>query len=142
MFLGTYTPKLDEKGRFFLPAKFREELDEGLVITRGQEHCLAVYPMFTFVEMTREIAKGSVSVKKVRDYQRMLAAGASDTAADKQGRVMVPPMLRRYAGLGKEIVIVGAITRIEIWDAARWEEYSTAQEADFAQMNEEVFADE
>ncbi|MDU6339500.1 MAG: division/cell wall cluster transcriptional repressor MraZ [Cutibacterium granulosum] len=142
MFLGTYTPKLDEKGRFFLPAKFREELDEGLVITRGQEHCLAVYPMSTFMEMTREIAKGSVSVKKVRDYQRMLAAGASDTAADKQGRVMVPPMLRRYAGLGKEIVIVGAITRIEIWDAARWEEYSTAQEADFAQMNEEVFADE
>ena len=142
MFLGTYPPKLDEKGRFFLPAKFREELDEGLVITRGQEHCLAVYPMSTFVEMTREIAKGSVSVKKVRDYQRMLAAGASDTAADKQGRVMVPPMLRRYAGLGKEIVIVGAITRIEIWDAARWEEYSTAQEADFAQMNEEVFADE
>lgn len=142
MFLGTYTPKLDEKGRFFLPAKFREGLDEGLVITRGQEHCLAVYPMSTFVEMTREIAKGSVSVKKVRDYQRMLAAGASDTAADKQGRVMVPPMLRRYAGLGKEIVIVGAITRIEIWDAARWEEYSTAQEADFAQMNEEVFADE
>lgn len=142
MFLGTYTPKLDEKGRFFLPAKFREELDEGLVITRGQEHCLAVYPMSTFVEMTREIAKGPVSVKKVRDYQRMLAAGASDTAADKQGRVMVPPMLRRYAGLGKEIVIVGAITRIEIWDAARWEEYSTAQEADFAQMNEEVFADE
>ena len=142
MFLGTYTPKLDEKGRFFLPAKFREELDEGLVITRGQEHCLAVYPMSTFVEMTREIAKGSVSVKKVRDYQRMLAAGASGTAADKQGRVMVPPMLRRYAGLGKEIVIVGAITRIEIWDAARWEEYSTAQEADFAQMNEEVFADE
>ena len=142
MFLGTYTPKLDEKGRFFLPAKFREELDEGLVITRGQEHCLAVYPMSTFVVMSREIAKGSVSVKKVRDYQRMLAAGASDTAADKQGRVMVPPMLRRYAGLGKEIVIVGAITRIEIWDAARWEEYSTAQEADFAQMNEEVFADE
>ena len=142
MFLGTYTPKLDDKGRFFLPAKFREELDEGLVITRGQEHCLAVYPMSTFVEMTREIAKGSVSVKKVRDYQRMLAAGASDTAADKQGRVMVPPMLRRYAGLGKEIVIVGAITRLEIWDAAKWEEYSTAQEADFAQMNEEVFADE
>ena len=142
MFLGTHTPKLDEKGRFFLPAKFRDELDDGLVITRGQDRCLAIYPTETFVETTREIAKGSVSVKKVRDYQRMLAAGASDTAADKQGRVMVPPMLRRYAGLGKEIVIVGAITRIEIWDAARWEEYSTAQEADFAQMNEEVFADE
>ena len=89
MFLGTHTPKLDEKGRFFLPAKFRDELDEGLVITRGQDRCLAIYPTETFVEMTREIAKGSVSVKKVRDYQRMLAAGASDTAPDKQGRVLI-----------------------------------------------------
>lgn len=104
MFLGTHTPKLDEKGRFFLPAKFRDELDDGLVITRGQDRCLAIYPTETFVEMTREIAKGSVSVKKVRDYQRMLAAGASDTAPDKQGRVMIPPMLRRYAALNLSLI--------------------------------------
>lgn len=126
MFLGTHTPKLDEKGRFFLPAKFRDELDDGLVITRGQDRCLAIYPTETFVEMTREIAKGSVSVKKVRDYQRMLAAGASDTAPDKQGRVMIPPMLRRYAALNKEIVVVGAITRVEVWDATEWEKYSSS----------------
>ncbi|WP_130865066.1 division/cell wall cluster transcriptional repressor MraZ [Acidipropionibacterium timonense] len=140
MFLGTHTPKLDEKGRFFLPAKFREELDGGLVMTRGQDRCLAIYPTATFVEMTREIAKGSVSVKKVRDYQRMLAAGASDSVPDKQGRVMIPPMLRRYAGLDKDIVVVGAITRVELWDAAEWERYSAEQESVFAQMNEEVFA--
>lgn len=141
MFLGTHTPKLDEKGRFFLPAKFRDELDDGLVITRGQDRCLAIYPTATFVAMTQEIAKGSVSVKKVRDYQRMLAAGASDTAPDKQGRVMIPPMLRRYAGLGKDVVVVGAITRVEVWDAAEWERYSTEQESVFAEMNEEVFAE-
>ena len=122
MFLGTHTPKLDEKGRFFLPAKFRDELDDGLVITRGQDRCLAIYPTETFVEMTREIAKGSVSVKKVRDYQRMLAAGASDTAPDKQGRGMIPPMLR--------------------CDATEWEKYSEAQEEAFADMNEEVFAEQ
>ena len=142
MFLGTHTPKLDEKGRFFLPAKFRDELDDGLVITRGQDRCLAIYPTETFVEMTREIAKGSVSVKKVRDYQRMLAAGASDTAPDKQGRVMIPPMLRRYAALNKEIVVVGAITRVEVWDATEWEKYSEAQEEAFAAMTAAVFADE
>ena len=142
MFLGTHTPKLDEKGRFFLSAKFRDELDDGLVITRGQDRCLAIYPTETFVEMTREIAKGSVSVKKVRDYQRMLAAGASDTAPDKQGRVMIPPMLRRYAALNKEIVVVGAITRVEVWDATEWEKYSEAQEEAFADMNEEVFAEQ
>ena len=130
MFLGTHTPKLDEKGRFFLPAKFRDELDDGLVITRGQDRCLAIYPTETFVETTREIAKGSVSVKKVRDYQRMLAAGASDTTPDKQGRVMIPSMLRRYAGLD------------EVWDATEWEKYSEAQEEIFADMNEEVFAEQ
>jgi len=141
VFLGTHTPRLDEKGRFFLPARFRDELDGGLVITRGQEHCLAIYPTATFVAMTQEIAKGSVSVKKVRDYQRMLAAGASDTVPDKQGRVMIPPTLRHYAGLAKDIVVVGAITRVEVWDAAEWSSYSAEQESVFAEMNEEVFTD-
>ena len=142
MFLGTHSPRLDEKGLLILPAKFREKLADGLVLTRGQDRCLAIYPTETFVEMTREIANGSVSVKKVRDYQRMLAAGASDTAPDKQGRVMIPPMLRRYAALNKEIVVVGAITRVEVWDATEWEKYSEAQEEAFADMNEEVFAEQ
>ena len=137
MFLGTHTPKLDEKGRFFLPAKFRDELDDGLVITRGQDRCLAIYPTETFVEMTREIAKGSVSVKKVRDYQRMLAAGASFEVPDKQGRVTIPQVLRRYAGLDRDIVVIGAGTRAEIWDAERWAQYSEASEAGFSELDEE-----
>ncbi len=138
MFLGTYTPKLDDKGRFFLPAKFRDELAPGLVITRSQDRCLAVYPMATFAEMTQPVSAAPATLKQVRDFQRMLAAGASDEIPDKQGRVTVPPALRGYAGLDKEIVVVGAINRVEVWDTAAWQEYSTAQEDVFAEMNEDI----
>ncbi len=138
MFLGTHTPKIDEKGRLILPAKFREELSGGLVITRAQDRCLAVYPMTTFIELTRSISAAPASVKQVRDYQRMLAAGASDEHPDKQGRITIPPQLRQYAGLQTDVVVVGAINRVEIWDAAAWEEYSNQQEPAFAEMNEEV----
>lgn len=139
MFLGVHTPKLDEKGRLILPAKFREELADGLVITRAQDHCLAIYPMATFVEMTTSIQAAPTSVKQVRDFQRMLAAGASDETPDKQGRITIPPQLRSYAGLDKDCAVVGAINRVEVWDAAAWEQYSAAQETVFAEMNEEVF---
>lgn len=139
MFLGTHTPKIDEKGRFFLPAKFRDELADGLVITRAQDRCLAIYPQATFIEMTKSISAAPTSVKQVRDFQRMLAAGASDETPDKQGRVTIPSQLRSYAGLTKDCVVVGAINRVEVWDRAAWEEYSTEQESAFAEMNEEVF---
>ncbi|HEY9293664.1 MAG TPA: division/cell wall cluster transcriptional repressor MraZ [Microlunatus sp.] len=139
MFLGTHTPKLDDKGRLILPAKFREELAEGLVITRAQDRCLAVYPMATFVEMTKSISAAPTSVKQVRDFQRMLAAGASDETPDKQGRITIPQQLRSYAGLETNVVVVGAINRVEVWDVGAWEDYSSQQEPAFADMNEEVF---
>ena len=139
MFLGTHTPKIDEKGRFFLPAKFRDELAHGLVITRSQARCVAIYPSATFVEMTKQVSTAPTTLKQVRDFQRMLAAGASDETPDKQGRVTIPPQLRSYAGLESQIVVVGAINRVEVWDVAAWEEYSAQQESVFAEMNEEVF---
>ena len=140
MFLGTHTPKLDEKGRIFLPAKFRDELAGGLVITRAQDRCLAIYPRVTFVEMTKSMVAAPTSVKQVRDFQRMLAASASDEVPDKQGRITIPPQLRGYAGLDSgECVVVGAINRVEVWSPAAWDEYSAAQEDVFAEMNEEVF---
>lgn len=139
MFLGTHLPKIDEKGRFFLPAKFRDELADGLVITRAQDRCLAIYPTSTFVAMTKQVSDAPATLKQVRDFQRMLAAGASDETPDKQGRITIPPLLRRYAGLEKEIVVVGAINRVEVWDLATWEEYSAAQESAFAEMDEEIF---
>lgn len=138
MFLGTYTPKLDEKGRLILPAKFREQLAPGLVVTRAQDRCLAIYPMATFEEMTAQFQQAPMTMKNVRDFQRMLAAGASDEIPDKQGRITIPAGLRQYAGLSSEVVVVGAINRVEVWDTKAWEEYSAAQEDVFAGMNEDV----
>ena len=138
MFLGTHTPKLDEKGRLILPAKFRDELADGLVVTRFQERCLAIWPMATFVEVAQSVRGGS-SNQQVRDYQRMLASGASDETPDKQGRITIPPHLRAYAGLDKECVVVGAINRVEVWDAAAWEEYSKEKESAYADLDEAGF---
>ena len=139
MFLGTHTPRLDEKGRLILPAKFRDDLAGGLVITRGQDRCLQIWPMETFIEQTSALRNASASSKQVRDYQRMLASGASDEVPDKQGRITIPPHLRAYAGLDKECVVVGAMNRVEVWDAASWQQYSTQQESAFADMNDEGF---
>jgi MraZ protein len=139
VFLGTHTPKLDEKGRIFLPAKFRDGLADGLVVTRGQDRCLAIWPVADFVEQTQQLRNAPSSSKQVRDYQRMLASGASDETLDKQGRLTIPAPLRTYAGLDKDVVVVGAINRVEVWDAAAWQTYSEAQEAEFAEMNDDVF---
>lgn len=139
MFLGTHTPRLDDKGRLFLPAKFREELSEGLVITRGQERCLFVFAANQFRSFTASLDTGStdaVTNKSNRDFMRMLAAGASAEVADRQGRVTLPPLLRAYAGLERDCVVIGAFTRVEIWDAAAWQRYSDEQEDVFANWSE------
>lgn len=139
MFLGTYTPKLDEKGRFVLPAKFREELQDGIVVARSQDRCLTIETVEAFTARTKELAEAPMTVRQVREYQRMLAATAFDQVPDKQGRVTIPPNLRSYAGLDKEIVVTGVINRLEVWDAVAWEEYSTEHESAFAEMNDDIF---
>ena len=139
MFFGTYTPKLDEKGRLFLPAKFRDQLAGGLMVTRGQEHCLYVWPQSEIERVTERLREAPVSNKATRDYIRMFSSGASDDAPDKQGRITIPPKLRDWAGLNKEVVVIGAMNRLEIWDGGRWEAYSEEQEPAFAELSEEVF---
>ncbi|HZC27411.1 MAG TPA: division/cell wall cluster transcriptional repressor MraZ [Actinopolymorphaceae bacterium] len=138
MFLGTHTPRLDEKGRLFLPAKFRDELAEGLVVTRGQERCLYVWPTPEFARLTEQMREAPVTNKAARDYLRMLFAGASDETPDKQGRITIPPMLRDYAGLTRDCVVIGAMNRMEIWDAEAWTRYAGAQEQAFSDLSEEV----
>ena len=138
MFFGTHTPRLDDKGRLFLPAKFREQLQEGLVITRGQERCLYVWPLAEFSALTEQMRQAPVTNKRARDYMRMLFAGASDETPDKQGRITVPPMLREYASLTRDCVVIGAMNRVEVWDADAWQRYSGEQEQAFADLSEEV----
>lgn len=139
MFFGTYTPRLDDKGRIFLPAKFRDELAEGLVITRGQERCLYVWSMEEFGKLTERMRQQPVGDRAARDYVRMFFAGASDETPDKQGRITVPQMLRDYASLTRDCVVIGAMNRIEIWDAAAWQAYSDQQEQAFSDLSEDVF---
>ncbi len=139
MFFGTYTPKLDEKGRLFLPAKFRDQLSGGLMVTRGQERCLYVWPQAEIERVTERLREAPVSNKATRDYIRMFSSGASDDAPDKQGRITIPPQLREWASLSKDVVVIGAMNRLEIWDEAAWNSYSQEQEDAFAELSEEVF---
>ncbi|POM23999.1 cell division protein MraZ [Actinomadura rubteroloni] len=138
MFLGTHNPRLDDKGRLFLPAKYREELSGGLVITKGQERCLYVFPTAEFQRITEALRAAPVTDRSVRAYSRVFFAGASDEVPDKQGRVTIPSPLRAYAGLSRECTVIGANTRLEIWDTAAWETYLEAEEPAFADVSEEV----
>ncbi|MBO3142332.1 division/cell wall cluster transcriptional repressor MraZ [Dermatophilus congolensis] len=138
MFLGTHTPRLDEKGRLILPAKYRERLAPGLVVTRGQEHCLYIFPMDEFVRVADGLRSAPMTSKAARDYMRVFLSGASDEIPDKQGRFTIPPALRQYAGLDKELTVIGAGSRLEVWDSTAWEEYLAASEESFAAQAEEV----
>ena len=138
MFLGTHYPRLDDKGRLILPAKFRDELAEGVVVTKGQERCLYVFPTSEFQRITEALSQAPVTAKAVRDYSRVFFASASDEIPDKQGRITIPPALRQYAGLEKDCVVIGANTRMEIWDSAAWDAYLATQEQAFADLETEV----
>ena len=138
MLLGTHTPKLDDKGRIILPAKFRDELSAGVVVTRGQERCLYVFSKSEFESVHEKIRQAPVTSEEARKYLRLLLSGAADDTPDKQGRVLVPQLLRDYAGLTKELVIIGVGSRAEIWDAGSWQEYLSSNEEKFATQAEEV----
>jgi MraZ protein len=132
VFLGTHTPRLDEKGRLFLPAKYRADLAGGVVITKGQDHCLYVFPEAEFARITEELRAAP------RDYGRVFFASASDEVPDKQGRVTIPQALREYANLQRDCVVIGANTRLEIWNAEAWQAYESEREEAYSAASEEV----
>jgi len=136
LFLGTHTPRLDDKGRLALPAKFRNELEGGLVITKGQERCLFVFPMAEFSRITELLRSAPVTQRSVRDYSRVFFASASHEVPDGQGRITVPSQLREYAGLSKDCVVIGANSRVEVWDAEAWQTYLSGTEQAFAEAEE------
>ncbi len=138
MFLGTYTPKLDDKGRLTLPAKFRDELRGGVMITKGQDHCLYVFTRDAFAEMARKVASAPLTSESARAFQRNLFAGTDEQNPDGQGRIAINAELRRWAGLTKDCVVIGAATRAEIWDAQAWRRYQDEHEDEYARAQEEV----
>ncbi|WP_349904685.1 division/cell wall cluster transcriptional repressor MraZ [Parafrigoribacterium humi] len=138
MFLGTYAPKLDDKGRIILPAKFWAELEAGIVVTRGQERCLYVYSTREFEQLHEKIRQAPVTSKEGRDFLRLFLSGANAEVPDAQHRVTLPVGLRNYAGLERELTVIGVGNRAEIWDTKAWEAYYAEQEAGFADTAEEV----
>ncbi len=136
--LGTHSPRLDEKGRLILPAKYRDELADGLVLTRGQERCLYVFSQKEFERIHEQMREAPISSRQSRDYLRVFLSGASDEVPDKQGRVTIPQNLRKYAGLDRDLAVIGVGTRAEIWDAQAWEDYLAEKEGSFSDTDEEA----
>jgi MraZ protein len=138
MFLGTHAPRLDEKGRLVLPAKFREGLSAGVVLTKGQDRSIVVWPAAEFAAYAERLNEASRSDARVRAYLRVLFSGAFDEIPDRQGRVTMPAALREYAGLDRDVMVVGNGTTVEIWDAAAWGTYLQGQEEGYSDLSEEV----
>lgn len=140
MLLGTFAPKLDDKGRLVLPAKFWDEFSGGLVMTRGQEHCVYLFSQREFETVHERIRQASLTSKTSRNFLRLFLSGATQEIPDKQRRVTIPTMLREYAGLDRELTVIGTGTRAEIWDTEAWNQYYAETEAEFADTDEEVIA--
>ena len=121
MFMGEYNHTIDAKGRLIVPSKFREKLGEEFVVTKGLDDCLFVSPMDEWAHIEEAFRKVPLTNKKARDFVRFFFAGAASCEVDKQGRILLPPNLRSYAGLEKEIVSAGVLNRVEIWDKEKWE---------------------
>lgn len=121
-FTGEHTQKMDTKGRVIVPAKFREALENNIVITRGLDGCLFAYSKEAFEALQAKLSSLPFTDSRVRDFNRFFLAGAYDLETDKLGRVLMPSVLRKFASLDKEVVWIGVGNRIEIWDIDKWNE--------------------
>lgn len=121
MFMGEYNHTIDAKGRLIMPSKFREALGEEFVVTKGLDGCLFVYDNDTWLEVEKNLRSLPVN-KESRQMVRFFSAGAACLETDAQGRVLIPANLREFAGLVKDVVLIGVAGRVEIWDKARYDE--------------------
>lgn len=126
MFMGEYSHTIDAKGRLIMPAKFREELGSHCVVTRGLEGCLSVYTMDAWLTLANSMKKLKASKESVRAFKRFLFGSAAEVEFDKQGRILLPPTLRTYAKLTKDVTVLGTGDKVEIWDAAAYEAYAAS----------------
>ena len=133
MFIGEHQHTIDSKGRIIMPSKFREGLGEIFVITKGLDNCLFAYPSSEWKELEDKLRTLPLTSRDARAFTRFFFAGASECQLDKQGRTLIPSNLREYAKLEKDIVIIGVLSRVEIWSREVWEEYN-----DLADMDHEA----
>lgn len=138
MLLGTHTPRLDDKGRVILPAKFRDDLGPGVVVTRGQDRCLYVFAADEFERIHERIRETPLTNKQARDFLRMFLSGASAEKPDSQNRITIPPALRAYASLDRDLVVTGVGAHAEIRNADAWNAYAEGNEETYAELEQEV----
>jgi len=130
MFLGEFNHTIDDKGRLTIPAKFRDELESGIVITRGLDGCLWAYGRSEWEALAEKIAKLPTTNPAARNFSRFVFSSAFDSIPDRQGRILLPQNLRDYAGIQNETIVIGVKNKLEIWNPAKWSEVVTAVEQD------------
>ena len=122
MFMGEYNHTIDTKGRLIVPSKFREQLGDEFVVTKGLDGCLFVYSNEEWQRIEEKFREIPLTTKDARKFSRFFFAGAATCEVDKQGRILLPSNLREYAAIEKEVVSVGVLSRVEIWSKDRWSE--------------------
>ncbi len=136
MFIGEYQHSIDEKGRMAIPVKFRSDLSKGAVVTRGIDNCLFLYPQKDWEELAKKLSQLPISKSNTRAFGRLMLAGAMDCEIDKQGRIMLPDYLRKYATITKKVTVAGLYNRLEIWDEDAWNKYKVGTEKDSSDIAE------
>jgi len=129
MFLGEYQHNLDTKGRVAIPAKFRQKLFEGAIITRGLDRCLFIFTRKEWEVLVQKLISLPLAQANSRAFVRLMLAGAVDSKLDSQGRILIPDYLRKYANLKKQVIAAGLYNRVEIWDAEIWQQYKQKTES-------------
>lgn len=139
MLMGEFHHTIDEKNRLIVPAKFREELGNSFVVTRGLEGCLFAYPIVEWNNIVSKLKTLPFTKKDARSFSRFFLSGATITEFDKQGRINIASPLVHYADLKKNCVIVGVNERLEIWAEERWNQFITDNEEDLSEIAEHLF---
>ena len=138
MFMGEYSHTIDAKDRIIVPAKFRESLGDNFVVTKGLDNCLFVYTSEDWRKFEEKLRTLPLTNKDARKFTRFFLAGAAEREIDKQGRILIPSVLREFAALEKDVVLVGVGSRIEIWDKARWNESISIYDDDMEEVAENM----
>lgn len=137
MFIGEYQHAIDTKNRMIIPSKFRDYLDDKFVVTKGLDNCLYAYPMDEWANLEQKLRALPLSSKDARTFVRFIFSGAVECELDKQGRFVIPVNLIEYAGIKKDVVIIGVSTRFEIWSREYWEDYNNSN-VDFDEIAEKM----
>jgi len=138
LFMGEFQHTVDKKGRLIMPARFREGLSQGFIVTKGLDHCLFVYPREEWFSIEKKLKTLPFTQKEARAFVRFFFSGAVECELDKQGRVLLPNNLREYAEIQKDVVVIGVSSRVEIWSKENWEKYSSEAELSYEEIAEKM----